>query len=78
MAEDVFALEPSPHHDLAGFSFADFLHVFLLGDTSHLLAASPRGNGEGDVLKATLLLQVRFCHCSYTINIRRRSGDSRC
>jgi len=58
MAELV--LTPAPII-LPYYGFSDFLQLFLLGDTSRLLAASPRGEasfvGE-DTVKTTMLLQA--------------------
>ena len=46
---------------LPSFGFKDFLHIFVLGDTSRLLASSPKGAasfvGE-DPVKTTMLLQA--------------------
>ena len=59
MAELV--LSPAPII-LPYYGFVDFLQLFLLGDTSRLLAGSPRGEasfvGE-DTVKTTMLLQVK-------------------
>merc|ERR1712029_1050423 len=58
MAELV--LSPAPII-LPHYGFVDFLQLFLLGDTSRLLAGSPRGEasfvGE-DTVKTTMLLQA--------------------
>ena len=58
MAELV--LSPPPI-SLPHYGFVDFLQIFLLGDTSRLLAGSPRGEasfvGE-DTVKTTMLLQA--------------------
>lgn len=54
-------LAPPPPLLLPTFGFQDFLHIFVLGDTSRLLASSPRGAasfvGE-DPVKTTMLLQA--------------------
>ena len=58
MAE--FVLSPAPIA-LPEYGFVDFLQIFLLGDTSRLLAGSPRGAvgfvGE-DKVKTTMMLQA--------------------